>query len=178
MKKFLAILLCLMMALSLVACGDTEPAVEDDPAAQTESGEPEDTQGDAGEGASLLDTMQIFAAAEGLVGSGWNFAGGYVNGVDLTEEQAKESLAQYGGTMQIIFEDETTVSMVQGGGTLSGVYSEQAGGTGMLDIVFDNNGTDLTYIGCFTQIDDTPVLMLLSDDTGLNAVFFTQINEG
>ena len=146
----------------LIAAGSADPETEPETAA-------------AGV-ASLLETVELAAVPEGLAGTGWEFAGGYINGAQMDQDQANNALAQYGGTLQIVFEDETNISMVQGGGTLAGIYGTADDGL-YLSIVFDNAGTDLEYVGLFTDVNGTAVLML-SDTDGLNAIYFTQITEG
>lgn len=204
MKKFVTLGLSLMMVLSLAACGDSksESADKDVPVTESKTNEPEgelsgsvdtedsvepseamDTEG--GEDASgtndglaeLLSSLSLVAPSDAIVGTGWEFSGGMVNGVDLEAEEAAQSLEAYGGTLNVIFDDAENISMVQGAATLTGTYGLGEDGY-MMPIVFDNNGSELKYIGLFADIDGTLVLMLLSDETGQNAVYFTQITEG
>ena len=145
-----------------LASAEQEPAGSDEPA-QTSSG-------------GIWDFLEPAAIPEGLAGTGWEFAGGYLDGVEMEQADAEAVLAQYGGMLQIVFEDESTASMVQGGGMLNGAYSATSDGY-TLDISFDNSGSNLQYAGLFTDVGGTLVLMLLSDATGMNAIYFTQINE-
>lgn len=203
MKKFVALVLSLMMVLSLAACGDSksesadknvpvtennnEPEVELSGSVESdedvESSEPVDMdEADDASGTNdglseLLSTLSLVAPSDAIVGTGWEFSGGMVNGVDLNAEEAAQSLEAYGGTMNVVFDDAENISMVQGAGTLAGTYGVGDDGY-MMPIVFDNNGSELKYVGLFADIDGTLVLMLLSDETGQNAVYFTQITEG
>ena len=158
----------------LIAAGSAEPETEAETEPET-AAETEPETAAAGV-ASLLETVELAAVPEGLAGTGWEFAGGYINGAQMDQDQANNALAQYGGMLQIVFEDETNISMVQGGGTLAGIYGTADDGL-YLSIVFDNAGTDLEYVGLFTDVNGTAVLML-SDTDGLNAIYFTQITEG
>ena len=82
LKKLLALLLAMMMAFALVACGDTadtgddaadDQQVQDDAAA-------DDTQ-TSPEGQSLLTILaDQFIPAPEVAGTYWTFIGGYVDG--------------------------------------------------------------------------------------------------
>lgn len=85
MKKLLACLLALMMALALVACGgdtagddanvdDQSPAVEDDANTGAGAGTP-------------LETMTFVEVSEYIVGSRWEFCGGFVNGTEMSDDR-------------------------------------------------------------------------------------------
>ena len=89
LKKLLALLLAMMMAFALVACGDTadtgddaadDQQVQDDAAA-------DDTQ-TSPEGQSLLTILaDQFIPAPEVAGTYWTFIGGYVDGVQMTADQ-------------------------------------------------------------------------------------------
>ena len=92
LKKMLALLLALMMALALVACGDTadtgddaaddQQQVQDDAAADDAAAD--DTQ-TSPEGQSLLTILaDQFIPAPEVAGTYWTFIGGYVDGVQMT----------------------------------------------------------------------------------------------
>ena len=53
----------------------------------------------------------------------WSFAGGYIDGGEMTQAEMDESLAAYGGTLQFTFDAAGGAKMIQGGGTLNGTYS-------------------------------------------------------
>lgn len=97
MKKLLACLLALMMALALVACGgdtagddanvdDQSPAVEDDANTGAGAGTP-------------LETMTFVEVPEYIVGSRWEFCGGFVNGTEMSDagHQHPEGLQRRAG---------------------------------------------------------------------------------
>lgn len=204
MKKFVTLGLSLMMVLSLAACGDSKsksadkdvPVTENgtnepegelngsiEPDESVEPGEAMDTEG--GEDASdtvgglveFLSTLSPVMPTDAIIGTGWEFAGGMLEGVEMEAEDASQTLELYGGTLNVIFDDAQNVSLVQGSGTLSGTYTV-AEDTCIMKMVFDNNGSELKYAGVFTDEDGTLALMLLPDETGQNVFYFTQITEG
>ena len=93
MKKFLALLLSLMMVLSLAACGGSDDTSDDtaDPA-PTEDTTPDDTADtetpeDTGEKFNLMTDITRIDPPE-LEGTTWNFAGGYLDGEEMDDDDA------------------------------------------------------------------------------------------
>lgn len=125
----------------------------------------------------VLGLVNLVELPEGLAGTGWEFAGGFLEGAEMEQADAEEVLAQYGGKLQIVFEDEANASMVQGGGSLTGTYSVLEDGN-TLGLVFDNSGTPLPYACHFADANGTLVMLLVNDDTYQTAIYFTQIVEG
>ena len=72
-------------------------------------------------------------------------------------------------------EDVYKRQMLQGGGTLEGTYVQVDEGT--FSIEFANSESELVYSALFTDVGGTPVMMLFPDNTGLNAIYFTQSSE-
>ena len=118
MKKLLACLLALMMALALVACGgdtagddanvdDQSPAVEDDANTGAGAGTP-------------LETMTFVEVPEYIVGSRWEFCGGFVNGTEMSDEQATNTLKGCNGVLEIDFNDVDAVDYLNGDTVLTG----------------------------------------------------------
>lgn len=197
MKKFLALLLSFVLVLSLAACGDEkEDTTEKEPATKTEAEnenvdsstdendsetEDEATAGEVEVGddlANFLSQLSLVQPTDALVGTGWEFSGGMIDGTEMNEEDAAQSLEVYGGTLNIIFDDDENVSMVQGGGTLKGVFGVTEDNENVLGLIFtDAAGSQVVYAGLFTEVDDTLVLMLFPDGSGKNAIYFTQISE-
>lgn len=184
LKRILAFVLAMLMLLALTACGSDEtgdegensdvPPVENNENTGSESG---NTSLDDIPDNSLFKLLEFTTVPDGLVGSSWEFAGGYVNGVQLTDEDYQKALEQYNGQLEIVFDDESNITMVQGGGSLSGSYAVVEDNT--LNITFDNNGSALKYAGVFSTMDnDTCIMVLLSDSTGLNGLYFQPIIEG
>lgn len=112
-----------------------------------------------------------------LVNTGWNFAGGIIDGVEMGEEDIRASLELWGGRLCIIFESNgETVYMLQGGGMLTGSVSLAEDGY-LMNLVFQNEESQLSYIGALAVVEDVPVLLLFSDTSAQNVLFFTYISE-
>ena len=175
MKKFLDLVIALAMTLSLAACGGGDTP-ESEPAAPSESTPVESSASEStpAQTDGPLNALPLYAVPEGLSGTGWDFVGGCVNGAEMEQTDIDAALEQYGGMLGIVFDDETGISMVQGAGTLTGTYTAKED-TG-LKIEFDNGGEALRYIGVFTEMDGTPVLVLMPDTTGMNGIYFTQVS--
>lgn len=110
--------------------------------------------------------------------TGWVFSGGMIDGTEMNEEEAAQSLEVYGGTLNIMFDDDENVSMVQGGGTVKGIYGLTEDNENVLGLIFaDDAGNQIIYAGLFAEVDGEPVLMLFPDGSGKNAIYFTQISE-
>lgn len=126
---------------------------------------------------SVLNKLNVVYVPENIVGTGWEFSGGYLNGQNMEMDDANALLEAYGGVLQVVFNSDTEINMVQGGGTLSGIYEVRDNGAAMF-IMFDPNGAnELAYKGCFASVDDQAVLVLLNAEE-TDAMFFTQIDEG
>lgn len=175
MKKLLACLLALVMALSLMACGDTATDDTDDTgdAAQTE-----DNTGDTtpGEGDSLMAILKDrFVAAPELVGTTWTFIGGYVQGKQMTEDQTNEVLSQLDNEYAFYFDENGAVSLTEGTDTVTaGTYTISEDGM-LASISMDN---DIKYAGTFIEQEDGPVMVAMLDGTGMNALYFHLVIEG
>ena len=125
---------------------------------------------------AFLQQLSLLGPTEDIIGTGWTFSGGMVDGAEMEQEDADAALELYNGSLEIVFDDEENIRMVQGGGTLEGVYGLMSDGY-VLEIVFDNGGSELKYAGVFAEVDGTVALMLFPDATGQNAMYFTQITE-
>ena len=100
----------------------------------------------------------------------WSFAGGYVDGREMTEEEISSSLEAYGGVCQFAFDAEGGVQLVQGGGALEGTYEYWEDGVA---VTFDANGTELKYACIFTDMDGI-TMIAISDEDGKNAMYLAQ----
>ena len=180
MKKFLALLLSLVMVLSLAACGGSDDTSDDtaDPA-PTEDTTPDDTADtetpeDTGEKFNLMTDITRIDPPE-LEGTTWNFAGGYLDGEEMDDDDATQTLSLYGGTLQFVFGEDGAMQIVQGGGTLDGVYEllQDDDGSLCVGVTVDNNGQSIPYFCVFSDLGQT-VMIALSDDSGLNGLYFVQ----
>lgn len=169
MKKIVALMTSLVMAASLAACGEEEVVVDDSVNSSVESSVEEGGQ-DTTEGSfNVLDLPGV--EGPDVRKTTWNFAGGCEDGVPLTEERAYAALEAYGGTLQLVFDEEDGVQMVQGGGTLAGTYQTNEDSSVLL--TFDNNGSELVYLCVFADIDGL-TMIAVPDDTGLNGLYFVE----
>lgn len=173
MKKFLACLLALVMALSLVACGDDTTA--DDNATGDNDTQLEETSG-AGAG-TPLEAMTFVKVPDDIVGTSWKFAGGFKDGVEMDNDQATATLKAYGGTLQINFLDEANIEFVQGGGVLPGTCGADENND-MVVISIENEGTQIDYTCLFAELNDSVVMVMLTGEDANNAFYFTQVVEG
>lgn len=169
MKKIFALMTSLVMAASLAACGEEEVVVDDSVNSSVESSVEEGGQ-DTTEGSfNVLDLPGV--EGPDVRNTTWSFAGGCEDGVPLTEERAYAALEAYGGTLQLVFDEEDGVQMVQGGGTLAGTYQTNEDSSVLL--TFDNNGSELVYLCVFADIDGL-TMIAVPDDTGLNGLYFVE----
>lgn len=130
------------------------------------------TSGDAPEasGDNLYDLPHVVVAEEDLEGTMWYFAGGFVDGVELTDEEYQNDLMSYGGYMSMTFVTDNVVELCKGGVQFHYGTYEHAG-LGVYDLFFDNGEN----FGCkFTESDGEIYMLLMPDATGLNAVYFKQ----
>lgn len=200
MKKFLVLMMSLMMAFALVACGGEEEASAE-PAEVVEEVVEEEAVEEVVEEAVVEEevveeevveeTVEEEAAEEALTGgplfdlplaetpdsltsSPWIFTGAMFDGAELSDEEYAALLEEiYGGSLEFVFNDDGSAQMKQGGGTADGVY-EVVEGSG-LRVTFDIQGTEEFYACCFTPLEDgTPIMVAMFDETGSNALYFAQ----
>lgn len=196
MKKFFALLLSFVMVLSLAACGDDkEDKTEKKSSSDTENvdsslddDDDSETENDAGTG-TVADEVEVsedlinflsqvtIVEPTDFVDTGWEFSGGMVDGIEMDEAQAAQNLEDCGGQLNIIFNDDENVSLVQGNGTLEGIYGPTDNESVIGFVFADDAGNTEVYAGLFTEVDEQVVLMLFPDGSGKNAVYFTQITE-
>lgn len=110
-----------------------------------------------------------------LEGTTWNFAGGYLDGEEMDDDDATQTLSLYGGTLQFVFGEDGAMQIVQGGGSLDGVYEllQDDDGSLCVGVTVDNNGQSIPYFCVFSDLGQT-VMIALSDDSGLNGLYFVQ----
>ena len=168
LKKLLALLLAMMMAFALVACGDTadtgDDAADDQQQVQDDAAA-DDTQ-TSPEGQSLLTILadQFIPAPE---------VAGYVDGVQMTADQTQEVMSQLHDVYQFIFVDESKVVLAEDEEQTEGTYSlSEDGGTMKIEV------GGVTYAGTFIDKDGHTVMVAMLDGTGMNALYFQEIIEG
>ena len=184
MKKALSLLLAAAVCLSLAACGggsksssggaggtggtgggtSTPAPSTPDPTPEPEP-EPEPT-GVYYTDCPIFNDVDIYGGVDADTFSDtlWTFAGGFTDGHELSDEEAAEVLELYGGTLALLFdEDAETAGLVQGGGTMPGLY-EVLDDTATLNLAFELDGTIYEYVAVLTAAgaEEDPVLVLVS----------------
>ena len=184
MKKLLVLMVGIMMAFSLAACGGDDTAdnsaADDTQQEEVQDEEPLDDGSDEElsdaeiggleKGFSFLDMGQVETPAAD--GTPWSFAGGYLNDNELDNEEATAVLQQYGGTLQFVFNEDGTAQMVQGGGTLEGTWTLRD--EGGYDVVLDNQGTALNYTCIFVESADSVLMIAIAGDNVTEGIYFAQ----
>lgn len=168
LKKMLALLLALMLAFALVACGDTADTGDDTADDQQQVEDNGGDTADTGEGQSLLEILKDrFVAAPEMAGTYWTFIGGYVQGVQMTENQTQEVMSQLGDVYQFVFVDDSTVVLAEGEDQTEGTYAA-TDDANVLNIEVGG----VKYAGTFIEQEDGYVMVALLDGTGMNALYF------
>ncbi len=168
LKKMLALLLALMLAFALVACGDTADTGDDTADDQQQVEDNGGDTADTGEGQSLLEILKDrFVAAPEMAGTYWTFIGGYVQGVQMTEDQTQEVMSQLGDVYQFVFVDDSTVVLAEGEDQTEGTYAA-TDDANVLNIEVGG----VKYAGTFIEQEDGYVMVALLDGTGMNALYF------
>ena len=187
-KKLVGLMLSGMLVLSLAACGGDDAAADSATVStQTEVSTMSDTVQEAvtTEEVTVNDSTDSEAAdSDGilyhltmeeipdLADTTWDFAGGMIDGTEMTEDEFNTALSStYGGQLSFVFDGNGNAQMVQGGVFLNGTYEVRD--DGLVAVVFDNNGSDLIYACFFTDMDGL-TMIALSDDSGNNGVYFVQ----
>ena len=162
MKRIAAMALCTALLASMATTALAAPAVTVDAAPTAAALEQEN---------SLWDLPQ--ADTPDMKDTVWSFAGGYINGAEMTQAEMDADLASYGGKLEFAFYADGSAAMIQGGGTLNGTW--QYLGDGSVGVIFDNGGTELRYACIFTLADDGDRLMVaIADEAGADGVYFVQ----
>ncbi len=149
MKKLLALMMAMVMAMAMAACGGDEVAEDpvDEPAVE-----------------------ETISAEDPLLGT-WDFCGGMFGDAELTEEEAIDVLNQYGGVLQFVFNEDGTVAMVQGGGSLEGTFVSQGEKGGIA--TFDYDGGTLEYVCELIDFEGTLVMTATQDN--VDYMYFIQM---
>ena len=131
-RKVLAMMMSLTLAMAVTACGgsDTETdaadtAVEEtvDDTAEADEAEAEDVAAEDATEETEEDLGPLYsieaAVAPDVAGTTWHFVGAMLDGEELDAETATGVLDQnYGGTLDMVFDEDGNATMEQGGGNL------------------------------------------------------------
>lgn len=171
-KKFLAILLALVMVLSLVACGGDagDDADVNDNTDPSQSDSADDT-------ISPLDVMNFVEVPDYIVGTRWEFCGGFKDGVEMSDEQATATLQNSGGVLEIDVDDVDAASYITGNETLSGSCGVTEDNMALVITLPNEDGTTSDEYCRFADLNGADI-MVLTDSTATNGLYFRMIEEG
>ena len=174
----------LTLAMAVTACGgsDTEAdtadaAVEEtvdeaDDAEVVDEAADEDTTEEADEDLGPLYSIEA-AVAPDVAGTTWHFVGAMLDGEELDAETATGVLEQnYGGTLDMVFDEDGNATMEQGGGSMTGTYEYADANTVLINL--DNSGSEINYAAGFAENGDDLVMVLMIDDRGYDGIYFVQ----
>ncbi len=180
-RKVLAMMMSLTLAMAVTACGgsDTETdaadtAVEEtvDDTAEAEDVAAEDATEETEEDLGPLYSIEA-AVAPDVAGTTWHFVGAMLDGEELDAETATGVLDQnYGGTLDMVFDEDGNATMEQGGGNLTGTYEYVDEYT--LLVSMENSGSTLNSACAFAEEEDGVTMVLMNDDTEYNGIYFMQ----
>lgn len=175
-RKVLAMMMSLTLAMAVTACGgsDTETDATDTAVEETvdDTAEAEDATEETEEDLGPLYSIEA-AVAPDVAGTTWHFVGAMLDGEELDAETATGVLDQnYGGTLDMVFDEDGNATMEQGGGNLTGTYEYVDEYT--LLVSLDNSGSTLNYACAFAEDEDGVTMVLMNDDTGYNGIYFMQ----
>lgn len=171
-KKLVSLMLSGMLVLSLAACGGEDAAADSTATTQVEASVTTDTVAEATDDSEGVLYELPMVEIPDLADTTWDFAGGMIDGTEMTEDEFNTALSStYGGQLSFVFDGNGNAQMVQGGGSLNGTYEVRD--DGLVAVVFDNNGSNLIYACFFTDMDGL-TMIALSDDTGDNGVYFVE----
>ena len=178
-RKVLAMMMSLTLAMAVTACGgsDTETDAADTAVEETVDDTAEADDAEVVDEAADEDLGPLYsieaAVAPDVAGTTWHFVGAMLDGEELDAETATGVLDQnYGGTLDMVFDEDGNATMEQGGGNLEGTYEYVDEYT--LLVTLDNSGSDLNYACAFAEDEDGVTMVLMNDDTGYNGIYFMQ----
>lgn len=200
-RKVIAMMMSLTLALAVTACGgtdaetdtadtvvddtaddETDDAAEEDDAAADETSDDAEAADDAAEENEASDDTAEekgplysieASAAPDVAGTTWHFVGAMIDGEELDAETATAVLeGNYGGTLDLVFDENGGAVMEQGGGNLEGTYEYVDDYTVL--VVLDNSGSELRYACGFVEDEDGVTLVAMVDDQGYNGIYFMQ----
>ena len=175
MKKIASIILAAMMictmAFVMTSCG------EEDTSSKASSQSADDTSN-----ADTTDNDSVFPKAlenveaiplPNIAYTGWQLAGGMVNGKEMEESDVQSILDACGGQFNFIFSQEGAVVMENGAKSFSGTY-EAVEDNYAIHAVFEG----YEYYAVFTKINDVTVMVLVNTADSETALYLAQVEEG
>ncbi len=192
-RKVIAMMMSLTLAMAVTACGGTDTETDTtadaadatDTADETDAADAADSEDstdstDAADETNSSDSEDVgplysieAAAAPDVAGTTWHFVGAMLDGEELDAETAQGVLdTNYSGTLDLVFEEDGSASMVQGGGNLNGTYEYVDDYTVL--VTLDNNGSELRYACGFVEDEDGVTMVAMTDDRGYDGIYFMQ----
>lgn len=185
-RKVIAVMMSLTLAMAVTACGgaDTETDTAADAADTADSADAADeadttdeTETDAADAEDTEDVGPLYsieaAAAPEVAGTTWHFVGAMIDGEELDADTAQGVLdTNYSGTLDLVFNEDGSASMVQGGGSIEGTYEYVDDNTVL--VTLDNNGSELRYACGFVEDEDGTTMVAMTDDRGYDGIYFMQ----
>jgi len=173
MKKLfflvLAILIIFSMAAVMSACGDDTATdegtiINDDTATSNQS-----TAADFfPESLSNVTAYPI----EDMSLTGWQLAGGMIDGVEMEEADLTALLSNANGKIEFVFTDDKNVQMITGLNTIDGTYSLISE-----DMIIHMVFPEIEYYGVVTVVSETTVFMIADPKQPGSALYLSQIDE-
>lgn len=107
-----------------------------------------------------------------LTYSGWEFAGGVIDGAEMTQDEADAILAACGGAFQLAFLEEGQAMMINGEQVFEGTY----------EVVLDNAALYIAFPGyeyyaVVTVVEDYYVMIASNVEDPTSAFYFSLIDE-
>ena len=105
--------------------------------------------------------------------TGWQLAGGMIDGVEMEEEELNAILTACGGSFVFVFLNEGKVQMVNGETAYEGTY----------ELVYENSAVHAVfdgyeYYGVLTDVNGVNVLIIANTDAPGTAFYLSLIEEG
>lgn len=154
MKKFLAMMMSMMLAFTLI-CVPVQAA------------EATPTMWD--------DILQV--EAPDLSNTIWYFTGACVDGVELTQEEYDAALVEFGGALNFIFDAEGNAVMQQGEVMLAGAYGYLEEEESVI-VVLEEGEALITYACVFAVTEANEIVLLAfpaEDETLDNCIYFKNL---
>ena len=173
MKKLfslvLAILIIFSMAAVMSACGD-DTATDDGTVANDDTATSNQVTAADFFPKSLSNVTAY--PIDDMPLTGWQLAGGMIDGVEMEEADLTALLSNAGGKIEFVFTDDKNVQMITGLNTIDGTYSLISEDM-IVHIVFP----EIEYYGVVTVVSETPVFMIADPKQPGSALYLSQIDE-
>ena len=173
MKKFFslvfAILIIFSMAAVMSACGD-DTATDDGTVANDDTATSNQSTA-ADFFPKALSNITAYPIDDMSL-TGWQLAGGMIDGVEMEEADLTALLSNAGGKIEFVFTDDKNVQMITGLNTIDGTYSLISE-----DMTVHMVFPEIEYYGVVTVVSETTVFMIADPKQPGSALYLSQIDE-